>query len=701
MGTANRAFNVWNFCYAYGRVYAHDLGFGRTGATKCFDAETGEMLWASRTLFWIGYYRTCVADGKIYGRQSDASVTTGREAEPTNFACWDAFTGEVLWEIRENIAGPVIAYGCLIYVEGAGYGDTGNQLVCLSTAVQPQDWNMFRGSVETPGFTLDKGPMDISGGPKWKFTTGSGILSSPAVVDGKVYFNSNDGYTYCLDAYNGTMIWNHATSQPLMTKFGSSPAVVGGKVYIGPDDGYFYVLDADSGEELAKVAMGTYRAVQVSLGQHNIASSPIVYGSRVYVGSMHNGLLYALDLNGNVQWSVDISEGDGEPIPGSVAIADGYIYVMNWDGDIVKIDMDGNIVLSFPTDRSGNSFWSSFWGVRSYTPTVVGEQLWIGGTNDIIRCYNATDGSLLYEGTQPNVAGETSHGSLVYVPDWAIDAVYAETGESVGSSGGKVITQAGPTMACARADDGENIWSNWGGWEIWSTPLFSGIGSSAVVYYGSDSAGLTVVNASNGVALSWWTARGNLPGSPALWDGKLYVGSYDNNLYCFEDHDVQEMATSISMDKAEMELGAAVTVTMQLTKIPDINVYEEIGRPAPVPGLPNASVLVTFTMPDGVTEVTESATTDNLGWASVTFTPTEAGTWKVITWYEGEDRSTFSYGYAFSDEALLEVTAGAEETESPPPAGGEVPMEYVYAAVAVVVIVVVGLVVVLLWRRGK
>jgi outer membrane protein assembly factor BamB len=175
-GTANRAFNVWNINYAYGRVYLHDLGFGRTGAQKCLDAETGEMLWASQSLFWIGYYRTVVGDGKIYGRQSDSSVTTGREPEPTNFACWDAYTGEVLWNIREEIAGPILAYGCLYYIEGAGYGDTGNQLVALSTAVNsPDDWAMFRGNVENPSFTLDKGPVDISSGPKWVFTTGGGI----------------------------------------------------------------------------------------------------------------------------------------------------------------------------------------------------------------------------------------------------------------------------------------------------------------------------------------------------------------------------------------------------------------------------------------------------------------------------------------------------------------------------------------------
>ncbi|MFA5364520.1 MAG: PQQ-binding-like beta-propeller repeat protein [Candidatus Bathyarchaeia archaeon] len=649
-GLANRAFNVWNLNAAYGRVYLHDLGFGRTGAQKCLDAETGEMLWASTELNSIGYYQTVVGDGKVFGNQADGSTTTGREADATNFACWDALTGETIWNINIAANVPILAYGCLYFV-------VSSQLWCISTALQPVDWGVFRGNVDTPGFTLSKGPVDISTGPKWAFVSGAAILSSPTVSDGKVYFNSNDGLTYCLDAYDGSLIWTHAETSSQMTTFGSSPAVSGGMVYVGPDDGYFYVLDADDGTELKKVTMGTYRSVHIVLGQHNIASSPIISGGRVYVGSMHNGLFYCLDLNGNVQWSVDVT-GTGDPIVGSAAVSNGFVYVMGWDGSISKIDMNGNVALNFATIRTGSSFWSSFWQPPSYTPTVSGDRLWIGGTNNLIRAYNVTDGSVLSAGEQPNVAGENSHGGAVYVPDWAMTEVRNATGYNFGNTGGKVITQAGPTMVCASASDGSNLWSSWGGWEVWSTPVFSGIGASAVVYYGSDSYGLQVLNASNGIPLSWYTTGGNIAGSPAIWDGKLYVGTYDNMLYCFEDHPVECMSTSIAVDKTVMSVGDSLTVTTQLTMTPSVNVYEEIGRSAPIPGLPDTEVLVTLTAPDG--EETElTVTTDNYGWATVIHTLNTVGTWKVIAWYMGEDKATFSRSYAFSDELTITVSEGA------------------------------------------
>jgi hypothetical protein len=192
--------------------------------------------------------------------------------------------------------------------------------------------------------------------------------------------------------------------------------------------------------------------------------------------------------------------------------------------------------------------------------------------------------------------------------------------------------------------------------------------------------------------------------SPAICDGKLYVGSYDNNLYCFEDHVDQETAISMSLDKTEVNLNntESVTATAQLTHVPSVNVYEEIGRAAPVPPMPNASVIVTFTSPSSV-DTNVTATTDDKGMATVTFTPNEKGTWKAIAWYTGADHATFSYGYAFSDQVPIEATQTITEPEKPTePTGTNIPMEYVYAAIAVIVIVIIAAAALMLLRkRGK
>jgi outer membrane protein assembly factor BamB len=713
-GEANRGFYSWCINYAYGRVYCHDLGFGRTGAMKCVDAETGKTLWASTALNSIGYYTTVVADGKVFGNQADGSTSTGRIPDPVNFACWDAFTGNVLWSIRINLASPVVAYGCLYFV-------LSGQLYALSTAVKsPEDWTMWRGSVEHPGWTLDRGPTDFSTGPKWTFTAGSGVISSPVVVKGKLYINSNDGYTYCLDAYNGTMIWRHASNEPLMTSMGSTPAVYADRVIVGPDDGNLYILDANTGKELNKVNMGPYRSVQILLGQHNIRSSPIIFNGEIYVASIHNDRLYAINaINGQVDWWLETGR-----TAGSVGIGGGYLYLVTMTSRLYKITPAGSIVWNVSCVTS-----------NAYTPVVAGNYVYLGVASKNMTAYRATDGKLIINAQQPNIGSENSHGSVTYLPDWALTAVNS-SGYQFGASNSananataKIIGQGGPTLTCMRADNGSNIWSNWGSWEIWGSPVVAGIGNSAVVYICSEAGSIQVINASNSIPISWYTTGSNIAGSVAIWDGKLYIGSCDNKVYCFEDHQNQVTDISATVDKDTLNLQNSenMTVTVKLTAVPNLNPYEEIGRAAPVPPLPNAPVIVTLTNPDGV-DVDIPATTDLYGTATLIYTPDTAGTWKVRAKYLGEDKATISYGTANSDYLYINVTSPATPTPSATPTPAPtttqtltptqspdviatqspnsgvfgLPATYTYAVVAAIVIAIAIIVAtVLLLRRKK
>lgn len=77
----------------------------------------------------------------------------------------------------------------------------------------------------------------------WTHTTGDGVRSSPAVVDGTVYIGSWDEKVYALDAATGTPRWTYTTGGAVY----SSPAVMDGTVYIGSHDTKVYALDAATG----------------------------------------------------------------------------------------------------------------------------------------------------------------------------------------------------------------------------------------------------------------------------------------------------------------------------------------------------------------------------------------------------------------------------------------------------------------------
>src|SRR5262245_23099114 len=142
-----------------------------------------------------------------------------------------------------------------------------------------------------------------SGQQKWKTQTRGPVASSPAVADGLVFFLSYDGGLYCVDANSGDRKWRYATTFEKRVEakrlhgstpaeqtvpdphdvFLSSPLVVNGRVYFGSSDGNIYALEEKSG--LLEWKFETKGIVH---------ASPAIAGNTIYIGSW-DSYLYALD----------------------------------------------------------------------------------------------------------------------------------------------------------------------------------------------------------------------------------------------------------------------------------------------------------------------------------------------------------------------------------------------------------------------
>jgi outer membrane protein assembly factor BamB len=111
---------------------------------------------------------------------------------------------------------------------------------------------------------------------KWSYKEAYGVFSSPAVVNGVVYFGSTyDHHVYALHAHTGRPLWSYATG----SNIGSSPAVASGVVYIGSTDNSVYALNARTGAKLWSYATG-----------NQVVSSPAVANGVVLIGSTDNSL---------------------------------------------------------------------------------------------------------------------------------------------------------------------------------------------------------------------------------------------------------------------------------------------------------------------------------------------------------------------------------------------------------------------------
>jgi hypothetical protein len=171
-------------------------------------------------------------------------------------------------------------------------------------------------------------------------------------------------------------------------------------------------------------------------------------------------------------------------------------------------------------------------------------------------------------------------------------------------------------------------------------------------------------------------------------------------MYCFSDALQEETAVTACLSKSTVDINKSESVTI-VGKLysPYTNPYTHEDF---MPGIPLMPVLVSVGKPDG-TRSDLTATTNGQGYFSVTYTPAAAGNYTLMAWFQGKDKVTYSYNYAYGDQLPLKATM-EESTPPPPPpppeGGGEIPIEYIYAGIAIVIIVIVAIVA-YMWMKRK
>ena len=145
----------------------------------------------------------------------------------------------------------------------------------------------------------------------WKFETGPNILppagvksdnpvlkgvitDGPKIVDDNIYFGSWDGKVYCLECKTGKMVWNFQTKGKI---YGT--AVSNGKVYLSNSKGEIISLDATTGKQIWSIKL-----------PKGSISSPVVFGSRLWVGCKDSKLYCLSTKDGKVLWSYQAPNND-------------------------------------------------------------------------------------------------------------------------------------------------------------------------------------------------------------------------------------------------------------------------------------------------------------------------------------------------------------------------------------------------------
>ena len=240
-----------------------------------------------------------------------------------------------------------------------------------------------------------------SGLPRWKFATAGErrfeaknlhgflpktqtiadpfdvYLSSPLVVDGRVFVGSGDGNVYALDATTGALAWKFATGDVVH----ASPAVAGGTVYVGSWDSYLYALDAATGAQKWRFHGGEDPDIHNQVG---FQSSPAIVDGVVYTGCRDSNL-YAIDAaTGKERWRFDNA---GSWVVGAPAVARGkVIFATSDSAQYVVLDANTGKPVVQVTDKA----------YMFASPTVAGDVVLTGVLNGTLQARDFASGTLLW-----------------------------------------------------------------------------------------------------------------------------------------------------------------------------------------------------------------------------------------------------------------------------------------------------------------
>lgn len=126
----------------------------------------------------------------------------------------------------------------------------------------------------------------------WSFPTIGGSIFPPSLDFGRAYLGDQAGWFYCLDAFDGTLLWSSYTSfaievAPVLYDSGDDKDDHRKKVFYGDVRGNFYCRDAITGELL-----------WTDFVNNAIRCSPKVYGGRVFFAT-DCGRVYCYNANLN------------------------------------------------------------------------------------------------------------------------------------------------------------------------------------------------------------------------------------------------------------------------------------------------------------------------------------------------------------------------------------------------------------------
>ena len=394
---------------------------------------------------------------------------------------------------------------------------------------------------------------------KWAFGFPAGVSANgqPAIVSGRIFVGSDNGYFYSLDAKTGCVYWsfengsivrNAPVVAAIVNPGTTTPQPV---VYFGDGHANVYALDAQTGKQIWKTRADSHFVARITAGVQFYngrlfvpvsSSEELTSGSPGYSCCTARGSIVALDaVTGKQIWKAWSIANDPEPYK---TMANGVVLYRPAGGAVWNsptIDPVRNAIY-FGTGNATTAPAPATTDAIVAVDIATGKPLWSyqATTNDVFmggcsgtersEACPAPIGPHVDIGNSP-ILLTTSDGKRLLLGGTKSGDVVALDPDNMGSLVYRVNAAGGPINVTGRAAQGSIVWG--------------GTTDGQRVYYGAGTAGLVALQPATGEIA--WTFRGPpAPGSgravalgaaPTAIPGVVFEGAGDGRLFAVSSAD--------------------------------------------------------------------------------------------------------------------------------------------------------------------
>lgn len=449
--------------------------------------------------------------------------------------------GLVVAALLAAVATPTIAPAATLH--GPSRGGLGT--------VSNDDWLTFHADDTHSGVSTDPadGAVAATAGltQKWATALGNKVFSSPAVAyNGRlnkvlVYAETFSNRLVAVDAETGAIVWSY--KQPAPNSAYSSPAVYQNTVYVGSMGNHsLFAVNAATGK--LQCSFQTPGRVMAPPIVADLGNGPVVFFGDAGLTEDHNyGSEWAITGVGNsagpcqLLWRfTNWGNTDGSTYPGS------------WSPPALGRDAGGRPVLVFGSTQPDDAVYgvnasdgSLIWRFA----TATGADLDVGAGAAITPpgVNGFPDGEVYIDGkTQYLYALDLATGALNWSFKMRKAIPFGTTGVNNAVSTPAVVGNAvylgfAYGVEAINATTGAPIWYSGTASPttalVLSSPAVAGASGDQAIYSTDTGGAITAYRLADGVQLWQYTTSQPLDSSPAVSDGKVYFGGFDGNLYAF------------------------------------------------------------------------------------------------------------------------------------------------------------------------